>query len=485
MANISGYIQCATSIKANPTEADETFTLIGTNSAATVCNLSKITNLTVNPSTGILSGVLNGNAATATKVAVSNNNTTSTFYPVFASAAGTAIDLQADTATGPLTYVPSTGLLSAIQLAGTTSVLTPNINNPNGTLAIQNIAASTNIGTFQPTADNQNNISIGNTAGLYSQTISIGRNNCLEVINGSTINNTSGLARGAVRINANNGNGTTTINSVGSATGSIEIGSGNGSGQTVDICNGDPFGGTLNICNKALSGTLNIASGSNSSNTKTGPINFAFGDNTGLLSIGNMSRNIDIRGGTVQIFPTTLTFTGTNVTFGSSNCVINSPSITLGNASTNTSVVRINQDTASLLSNSPGYTTTASGTFTISVSGNSGYFQATTLSMPARQVSLIKISCSWTPAEAVLSTRFGVALSASTASSTEAAAGLSTFSESNFESNSVLQEKRVLSGVYVNTGATITTLYLNCQQNQNFVTNGPVFGYSYSITKIG
>ena len=76
------------------------------------------TPLTYNPSTGALtttsfSGALTGTATNATNVAVTDDNTATTFYPTFVSDNTGNLPLKVDKTTGPLTYVPSTGVLTS------------------------------------------------------------------------------------------------------------------------------------------------------------------------------------------------------------------------------------------------------------------------------------------------------------------------------------------------------------------------------------
>jgi len=105
------------------TNASKFVTFVG----ATTSNQAQTasTALTFNPSTATLSstnvtattftGALSGTATNATNVNVTNNNTATTMYPVFSAGTGNQ-PLLADTTTGPLSYVPSTGILSLTQL---------------------------------------------------------------------------------------------------------------------------------------------------------------------------------------------------------------------------------------------------------------------------------------------------------------------------------------------------------------------------------
>ena len=59
-----------------------------------------------------------GTAAKATAVTVTSDNTATTYYPHFGTAAGTAKSVLVDDTTTPMTYVPSTGTLSASNFSG-------------------------------------------------------------------------------------------------------------------------------------------------------------------------------------------------------------------------------------------------------------------------------------------------------------------------------------------------------------------------------
>ena len=70
--------------------------------------------LSYDPSTSTLtSAIFNGSATTVT---ISDDNTATTFYPTFTTATGTGRSLFVDSVTGPLTYEPSAGRLTAGQI---------------------------------------------------------------------------------------------------------------------------------------------------------------------------------------------------------------------------------------------------------------------------------------------------------------------------------------------------------------------------------
>ena len=147
------------------------------------------------------------------------------------------------------------------------------------------------------------------------------------------------VAGSIVTPNINNGSGTIIIGNVAgsnveiasasSSSGTIQFCNSNASSQTVNFCNGDNFNGQLNICSRALGGTLNIASGSGSSNSKGGAINFGAGDNTGTMTIGNSSRLVNINASTVTLTGATTiasdnSFTGNvNIGNGTGSSIVN------------------------------------------------------------------------------------------------------------------------------------------------------------------
>jgi hypothetical protein len=105
------------------------------------------TGFTYNPSTGGLTattfnGALNGNATTATSVAVAADNTTNaTNYPLFANGVSGQMTPRTDTG---FTYNPSTGVLLATQFSGSGAGLTsiPNSALTNSAITINGSAIS-------------------------------------------------------------------------------------------------------------------------------------------------------------------------------------------------------------------------------------------------------------------------------------------------------------------------------------------------------
>ena len=138
VANLTGNASTATSASSatNSTNATNTAVTLDTTTNAsrfvtfvdgTTSNRAQTasTALTFNPSTATLSstnvtattftGALSGTATNSTNVGVTDNNTATTYYPVFSAGSGNQA-LQADITTGPLSYVPSTGVLSATKI---------------------------------------------------------------------------------------------------------------------------------------------------------------------------------------------------------------------------------------------------------------------------------------------------------------------------------------------------------------------------------
>lgn len=63
-------------------------------------------------------GNFNGNANTASTIAITDNNTSATYYPTFVSNNTGNLQLQVDKTTNPLSYIPSTGNLSSTLFTG-------------------------------------------------------------------------------------------------------------------------------------------------------------------------------------------------------------------------------------------------------------------------------------------------------------------------------------------------------------------------------
>ena len=111
-----------------------------------------------------------GLATNASQVTVVTNNSSSTYYPTFAGGTGSGQkQLQFDTSTTPLSYIPDTSTLSATNLTAGTNVTTPNI------LSLASITSSDSRsilfnGTRITNGGNANCIYIGPNSGPTSGT---------------------------------------------------------------------------------------------------------------------------------------------------------------------------------------------------------------------------------------------------------------------------------------------------------------------------
>jgi hypothetical protein len=79
--------------------------------------------MTYNPSTNTITantfnGALSGTATNSTNVAITDDNTSGTFYPVFVSNNTGNLPLKVDKTTNPLSYIPSTGVLTSTTFSG-------------------------------------------------------------------------------------------------------------------------------------------------------------------------------------------------------------------------------------------------------------------------------------------------------------------------------------------------------------------------------
>ena len=145
-------------IKTEATLMSANHYLLGSMTAATSSDKpQKNSNIYFNPSlltlySPVFSGTLQGTADTSKAISTFTSNVTTTCYiPFFNSAAGTNKVVYLDDTTGPLTYVPSTGVLSATNftgsLTGTASAATLAANSSNLNLAITLNLATFTLGT--------------------------------------------------------------------------------------------------------------------------------------------------------------------------------------------------------------------------------------------------------------------------------------------------------------------------------------------------
>jgi len=336
-------------------------------------------------------------------------------------------------------------------------------------------------------------ITIGpqSVSGAHTGIVNIGKGPAIAVSSTAAATSNTAITGGQVdligtiRLNATGSlTNTITMSSQGSATGFIEMANGNSSSQAFTIGGGNPYTGTLSLASGgSFGGVLNLGN----ANAGAGTINLGANGGTGLIQIGSTGRAIDFRGTTVSMFPTTFQVTGTNFSVGSGTTTLfNGGGVTIGNSAQATSLLTIAQNTAGLVAGNLGFTTNIGPTvFTFVTKSSSAFVQATTISAPAYQVSLISITCNFTSVESVNIFRYGASLSATTASSTEVRAGFSFYEEADITPTTANTFSTIsLSGVYTNTTASAVTLYLNTALQQTWVTTAPTLTYTISITKI-
>ena len=123
--------------------------------------IQKTAGISLNPSTNTItattfSGALSGNATTATtatnatNVAITDDNTNATFYPVFASTNTGNLPLKVDKTTNPLSYNPSTGLLTSTTFSGALSGNATTATTATNATNVATTAVSTNA-SYYPT----------------------------------------------------------------------------------------------------------------------------------------------------------------------------------------------------------------------------------------------------------------------------------------------------------------------------------------------
>ena len=151
-------------------------------------------------------GTLSWSGASATNVTVTSSNVASTVYPVFVTAVGASVGLLADDSTGPLSYVPSTGVLT---LAGDinvnggdviTSATTASVFDTNATTLTMGAAATSFTSGYTGVAASTYNLSTGVVGSGATKTVNIGTGGAA----GSTTNVNLGSANGGTVAVANN-----------------------------------------------------------------------------------------------------------------------------------------------------------------------------------------------------------------------------------------------------------------------------------------
>ena len=111
-------------IKTVNTIANATHYLMCSDSSATGYGKpQKTAGISCNPSTNIITattfaGSLSGNSSSASSVSITSDNTSGTYFPTFVKSLASNSTVYVDNASGPLTYDPSIGVLTALYHSG-------------------------------------------------------------------------------------------------------------------------------------------------------------------------------------------------------------------------------------------------------------------------------------------------------------------------------------------------------------------------------
>lgn len=143
----------------------------------------KTAGISCNPSTNSITattfiGALSGNAVSASNVVIASDNTSGTYYIPFSKLSAGTNPLYVDDTTSPLTYNPSTGIMTALYFSGDTiRPTTQNVATYAGsTLTISGASNGSNVSYRNSSivitggSNNLNNLTITNTinAGVYN-----------------------------------------------------------------------------------------------------------------------------------------------------------------------------------------------------------------------------------------------------------------------------------------------------------------------------
>jgi hypothetical protein len=147
-------------------------------------------------------GALSGNASTATTATNSNNsaitddNTNATFYPVFVSNNTGNLPLKVDKTTNPLSYNPSTGVLTSTTFSGNATTATTATNSNNSLIVSDNSSTTCYIPFTKSTASTGTNLPLyqDDTTTALSYTPSTSTLSCSYGQFGTGIINTSSVA---------------------------------------------------------------------------------------------------------------------------------------------------------------------------------------------------------------------------------------------------------------------------------------------------
>jgi hypothetical protein len=334
----------AAGVMASTAAGASTQVLIGNASGAP--SWTNISGLTVSAAT---------TATNATNVAVTADTTTSSaVYPTFVTTTSGNLPIKVNSTSAALSYIPSTGVLSATGFAGSGSQLTSinasNVATGTGAVTIASGSATTlllqsgaSTGTLTITGQGSGGVTIKSTSTTGSITI------------GGTSVNTSGSA--ATNYIKGNDNSVNTASGTPKG-GDLYVQAGASTGSSGIARGGDTYidGGQVTGSATGGVGTLNIA---------TATVNTTFGYNGATLSAPFLTTTIGatVTGTSVTINPGTINST-TNIANGAITSGTKTVNIGTGYAGGGTTTIAIGDSTVA--------TTTISGAVRLPTVGTSG-----------------------------------------------------------------------------------------------------------------
>jgi hypothetical protein len=256
------------------------------------------------------SGTLSWGAASASSLAVTADNTSSTFYPTFVTGSGSGLTLYADPSTTALSYVPSTSTLKA-------SIFKGNVTSSADDTAL----TLTSTGTEEAAS-----ITVTGSAGLSGGVVTVAGSTIN--LNCSSIGGANGLVIGSGNITHSGSNFElpTTYTIQDSATGV------NSTLTIAGQATASTFGKTVNLGTSTAAGgtsTVNIATGMNASGTAAITIGSTTGTSaTTLNGTVTVANDLAVNGGDL-----TTTSTGTATVFNT-----NATTLNMGQAATTVSI---------------------------------------------------------------------------------------------------------------------------------------------------
>ena len=263
------------------------------------------------------SGTLSWGAASASSLAVTADNTSSTFYPTFVTGSGSGLTLYADPSTTALSYVPNTSTLTASNFVGT--------HKGNVTTTADDTALTVN----SPGTEDAAQLTLTGSAAIGGATANLSAST--TTIGGTTINLGSGL--GTMTIDS--GTVTMTGSTLELPTSYTIRDSATSASSTLNIMNqstANTYTKTVNIgANTASGGTsaVNIATSMNASGTAAITIGSTTGTSaTTLNGTVTVANDLAVNGGDL-----TTTSTGTATVFNS-----NATTLNMGQAATTVSI---------------------------------------------------------------------------------------------------------------------------------------------------